>query len=48
MVEGGSVTNNMMPNVQKISVFTNGNMRVEKNGIIWERSLDGCERQIFK
>ena len=47
-VEGGSVTNNMMPNVQKISVFTNGNMRVEKNGIIWERSLDGCERQIFK
>ena len=47
-VEGGSVTNNMMPNVQRISVFTNGNMRVEKNGIIWERSLDGSERQIFK
>ena len=47
-VEGGSITNNMLPNVQKVSVFSNGSMRVEKNGIVWERSLDGREGQVLK
>ena len=42
----GSVTNHFANNVQTIQVYSNGNMRVSKNGVTWERCLDGTSHKI--
>lgn len=42
---GSSVTNRMSDNVQTIWVYDNGSMRVEKNGVSWQRELNGREYQ---
>ena len=40
------VTNALPDNVQTIWVLPNGAMRVNKNGVTWERRLDGQELQV--
>ena len=42
----GSVTNHFANNVLTIQVYSNGNMRVSKNGVTWERCLDGTSHKI--
>ena len=44
--EGGGYTNSLPVNLQTISVYSNGTMRVSKNGVTWERTLDGTTHQI--
>ena len=39
--EGGSVTNQLPNSVQTIQIFSNGTMRVNKNGMTWEQPLGG-------
>ena len=39
--EGGSVTNRLSDNVQTTQVYSNGTMRVSKNGVTWEQPLGG-------
>ena len=45
-VHNGSATNALPDNVQTVWAFTNGTMRVSKNGVTWERSSDGTEHQV--
>ena len=45
---GGAVTNSLPINLQSIWVYSNGTMRVQKNGITWERSLDGTSHQVVE
>lgn len=44
--DGGSYTNNLPVNLQTVMVFSNGTMRVSKNGVTWERALDGSSHQV--
>ena len=44
-VEGG-VTNSLPMNLQSVWVYANGTMRVQKNGVTWERAIDGSCCQI--
>ena len=44
--EGGGYTNSLPVNLQTISVYSNGTMRVSKNGVTWERTLDGASHQV--
>ena len=45
-VHNGTSTNALPDNVQTIWIYTNGTMRVNKNGVTWERSQDGSEHQV--
>ena len=47
-VEGGEVTNSLPNNVQTVWVYTNGTMRVQKNGITWERTIEGVSHQVIE
>ena len=47
-VEGGEVTNSLPNNVQTAWVYTNGTMRVQKNGITWERTIEGVSHQVIE
>ena len=42
----GMVTNCLPDNVQTVWVYSNGTMRINKNGITWERQLNGLEHQV--
>ena len=42
----GAVTNSLPVNMQTVWVFSNGTMRIQKNGVTWERDIDGACRQI--
>jgi len=42
----GFVTNRLPDNVQCIQVYSNGTMRISKNGITWERCLDGTSHKV--
>ena len=44
--EGGGVTNNLPTNLQTIWVYSNGTMRIQKNGITWELALTGDSGQV--
>jgi hypothetical protein len=44
-IEGGA-TNSLPTNLQSVWVYTNGTMRVQKNGVTWERTIDGASYQI--
>ena len=45
-VANSLVTNSLPDNVQTIQAFANGTMRINKNGVTWERSLDGNEHLV--
>ena len=45
---GGSTTNSLPDNVQTAWIYSNGTMRVQKNGITWERTIEGVSRQIIE
>ena len=38
---GGAVTNRLSNSVQTIQIYSNGTMRVSKNGVTWEQPLGG-------
>ena len=44
--EAGLVTNSLPDNVQTVWIYSNGTMRIRKNGVVWERSLSGFECQV--
>ena len=44
--EGGLTTNDLPANIQTAWVYTNGTMRIEKNEVIWERTLNGVSYQV--
>ena len=44
--EGGGTTNNLPNNLQSVWIYSNGTMRIQKNGVIWERDVDGTCRTI--
>ena len=44
--DGGGYTNSLPVNLQTVRVFSNGTMRVSKNGVTWERALDGLSHQV--
>ncbi len=47
-VDGGGVTSGLPNSVQTTWVYTNGTMRVQKNGITWERTVEGESHQIIE
>jgi hypothetical protein len=44
--EGGGITNNLPNNLQSVWIYSNGTMRIQKNGVTWERDVDGTCRTI--
>jgi hypothetical protein len=42
----GSTTNNLPDNLQSVWIYSDGTMRIQKNGVTWERKTDGTCRII--
>ena len=45
-VEGGATTNTLPINLMSVWVYSNGTMRVQKNGVTWERPLGGTGHSV--
>ena len=43
---GGGITNSLPSNLQTAWVYSNGTMRIQKNGVTWERALTGYSGQV--
>jgi hypothetical protein len=44
----GNLVNLVNPVQQTAWVYTNGTMRVQKNGITWERTIEGVSHQVIE